>query len=832
MTLQLGTLLGPYEILAPLGAGGMGEVWKAKDTRLDRFVAVKVLPEHLAKHPESLARFKREAKAVAALNHSNITGIFDVGRQGDVAFLVMELLEGGSLRTHLQQGPMPVHMALEVGIQLAQGLAAAHEKGVIHRDLKPENLWLTLDGRLKILDFGLAKQITAMGPNSDSFEPTAAISPGHHTEKGIILGSLGYMSPEQVRGEIVDSRSDIFSFGVVLFEMLMGKRAFARDTASDTMAAILRDEPPYLEGTGKSIPLALRRIIDHCLEKAPPLRFHDAEDLAFTLGNARDLLFAQSPSFTPSPPQTIIRRLTHGRGMVEAARFIPGSREVVFSARWHGGDPEVYSLNPDALEPRSLGLKGASLVAVSTTGELAVKRNPRQWAYLEVGQLVRVTPGGSERIELQECLDADWLPDGSGLASIYSDVPSFWEATLDFFQSRLARCLGRAFWATRVSPQGGQLVLFEQSSPVKGDGRIVLIDREGRRTVLADLVGFTGLAWGPEGKEIWFGQHQSGSTSIWGMRPDGSKRLLMQQAGLLEVHDVSPDGKVLASLSMVSNGSMGLDAPDAGERELSWNDATETFDVSQDGTKLLLGAGGYGSSAADRRTVYLRDLKRSLTVRLGAGVSAFFTNGDRHVLTLSGLNQSVASIIPVDSGSAREVNTGGSRSLTFVLPTPQGTHAVIQDPEEWKLCDLATGHLKKFAGNDCTYFNGLNGVSPGGRSVLLGRTTGGWLDHPLFVFPIDGGEPVEVKGLQRGDIPARWTADGHSIYVFNRDGLPTYIHRIELATGERSHVRTIMPVNPSGMAGIRTLALTPDASFIAYNHTRKLSDLYLIEGLK
>ena len=158
MTLQLGTLLGPYEILAPLGAGGMGEVWKAKDTRLDRFVAVKVLPEHLAKHPESLARFKREAKAVAALNHSNITGIFDVGRQGDVAFLVMELLEGGSLRTHLQQGPMPVHMALEVGIQLAQGLAAAHEKGVIHRDLKPENLWLTLDGRLKILDFGLAKQ--------------------------------------------------------------------------------------------------------------------------------------------------------------------------------------------------------------------------------------------------------------------------------------------------------------------------------------------------------------------------------------------------------------------------------------------------------------------------------------------------------------------------------------------------------------------------------------------------------------------------------------------------------------------------------------------------
>ena len=194
MPLSPGVRLGPYEILSPLGAGGMGEVWKAKDTRLDRFVAVKVLPEHLAKNPEALARFEREAKAVAALNHPNILGIHDFATQGDTTYVVMELLEGESLSRRLEQGPIPPRKATELAIQMAQGLAAAHEKGVIHRDLKPDNLWITKEGRLKILDFGLAKQLPSMGVGSDSFVPTAAIQVGHNTERGMILGTLGYMS--------------------------------------------------------------------------------------------------------------------------------------------------------------------------------------------------------------------------------------------------------------------------------------------------------------------------------------------------------------------------------------------------------------------------------------------------------------------------------------------------------------------------------------------------------------------------------------------------------------------------------------------------------------
>ena len=214
MTLAAGTKLGPYEILAAIGAGGMGEVYKAKDTRLDRLVAIKVLPEELAKNPDSLARFEREAKAVAALNHPNITGIFDIGRVDDTAYAVMELLEGESLRDRLLQGPLTPRKAIELAVQMAHGLAAAHDKGVIHRDLKPDNLWITTEGRLKILDFGLAKQMAPGGHGSQSFLATQAVSPGHvlNTGEGIILGTMGYMSPEQVRGDTVDARTITFNY--------------------------------------------------------------------------------------------------------------------------------------------------------------------------------------------------------------------------------------------------------------------------------------------------------------------------------------------------------------------------------------------------------------------------------------------------------------------------------------------------------------------------------------------------------------------------------------------------------------------------------------------
>src|SRR5438445_1963232 len=280
MTLAAGALLGPYEILSPLGAGGMGEVYRAKDPRLGRDVAIKVLPASFSQDTERLRRFEQEAKAAGVLNHPNITAVYDIGQHDGAPYVVQELLEGETLRSELAGGRFSSRKAIDYALQIAQGLAAAHEKGIVHRDLKPENVFVTRDGRLKILDFGLAKLTHAKeGSPDQTTQPTATLG----TEPGVVLGTLGYMSPEQLRGRPADARSDIFSFGAILYEMLSGKRAFRGDSAADTMSAILRDDPPDLSLTDQNISPSLERIVRHCLEKNPEQRFQSARDLAFDL---------------------------------------------------------------------------------------------------------------------------------------------------------------------------------------------------------------------------------------------------------------------------------------------------------------------------------------------------------------------------------------------------------------------------------------------------------------------------------------------------------------------------------------------------------------------
>src|SRR5580698_2713591 len=282
MTLSSGMKLGPYEVVSMIGAGGMGEVYRARDARLGREVAIKVLSESFARDPERLRRFEQEARAVAALNHPNILALYDIGSQNGSPYRVSELLEGQSLREMLQGGPVPARRAGDYAVQIASGLAAAHEKGIVHRDLKPENLFITKDGRAKILDFGLAKltQPAASGPaGSDGLTVTS--SP---TMAGVVMGTAGYMSPEQVRGEAADHRTDIFAFGAVLYEMTSGQRAFRRDTAAETMTAILREDPPDLADGIRLVSPALDRIVRRCMEKQPEQRFQSAQDLAFALG--------------------------------------------------------------------------------------------------------------------------------------------------------------------------------------------------------------------------------------------------------------------------------------------------------------------------------------------------------------------------------------------------------------------------------------------------------------------------------------------------------------------------------------------------------------------
>jgi len=336
VSLAAGTRLGPYEIVSPLGAGGMGEVYRAKDSKLDRDVAIKVLPESVASNPDMLARFEREAKAVAALSHPNILSIFDYGSQDGVAYAVMELLSGQTLRDRLDSGPLPQKQAVDFAMQVARGLSAAHERGIIHRDLKPENVFVTKDGHVKILDFGLAKRTE---PKAEG--ETSAPTQSKGTEPGTVMGTMGYMSPEQVRGLPVDHRSDIFSFGTILYEMLSGRRAFKRETASDTMAAIMRDEPPEMTESGRNIPVALDHVLRHCLEKDPGNRFQTAKDIAFALSEASGSTSASSstsgaqPVFPGSAPRRVVIPVA---AAVVAAMIVAG---VYLEKRSSGPNPST-----------------------------------------------------------------------------------------------------------------------------------------------------------------------------------------------------------------------------------------------------------------------------------------------------------------------------------------------------------------------------------------------------------------------------------------------------------------------------------------------------------
>jgi serine/threonine protein kinase len=450
MSLQAGARLGHYEILSPLGAGGMGEVYKARDARLDRYVAVKVLPEHLASSPDALARFEREAKAVAALNHPSILGIHDFAAHGETSYVVMEMLEGESLRTRLEQGPLTPREATELAIQMAQGLAAAHEKGVVHRDLKPANLWVTKEGRLKILDFGLAKQVPATGAGSDSREPTA-ISPGP-TEKGRILGTLGYMSPEQVRGESVDARSDIFSFGVVLFEMLTGRKAFARDTASDTMAAILRDDPLEDLPASRPVPPNLQRVVAHCLEKKPGRRFQGAADLGFALESALGDSSSAGVPGGPVPARRARPRLPAiavgalclllGAGLAWVLHTPPEpASSVAIRLVTYSGHDTSPAVSPDgktiAFTSDRDGRPRIWLKQLKGGGEMALTAGPDDFprfspdgtsvlfVHSEGGRrnsLHRITLLGNDPHKIvEDAEDGDWSPDGKQIAFVRFD---------------------------------------------------------------------------------------------------------------------------------------------------------------------------------------------------------------------------------------------------------------------------------------------------------------------------------------------------------------------------------------------------------------------------
>ena len=870
MPLSPGERLGPYEIIAPLGAGGMGEVYKAKDTRLDRFVAVKVLPAQLAKDPDLLARFDREAKSVAGLNHPNILALHDFERHGDLAYAVMELLEGESLRARLTQGPLPPRKAVELAIQLARGLSAAHEKGVVHRDLKPENLWLTNDGRLKILDFGLAKQVfKAEGPLHSQLATEVFGSGGAGTtEQGMVLGTVGYMSPEQVRGETVDARTDIFSFGAVLYEMLTGSRAFARNSATETLAAILRDDPPEPEPSGLAISTGLLRIIHHCLEKNPGQRFRSAHDVAFALENlssgsgvtsvesqaaprsrttrgapALAALLAVAAGLTgwvlrggaPSPP--VFHRLTFEQGTVENARFGPDGKTVLYSARWKGGPPTLYSIPAGGLESQRLNVESSTLLAVSKDNELAVVLSPLLTYGLYPGNLARVpASGGGARAIEPSVLAADWNPLSGELAAVTVKRADW---TLESPPGKALRSAAGIDYP-RFSARDGSLAFFENHVglgwpllPRPGD--IVVLDPSGQSHVLATGRRCTGLAWSSNGEEVWFSEWTDGRRSTLSAASlSGKVRTIWSGPGHVALQDIAADGRALVQTRQIQDGVLVLEEAATREQDLSIYDGTFSIDFTPDRRAILVNERGAGGGPEG--SVFLAPLDGSLPTKLSKGRAEALSPDGKLVLVGTAERRDQYMLVPTGSGPSTVVDLSGIASNQIGRFLPDGNRFVFQGAAEGKPIRLYLMERgKREAPRPVTVegtlvWQGGNPVSPDGKRLFFLRDLGA--DAVDEIVSIDDGAVIPIAGKEPRDIPIRWTADGRGIYVFKREGLPVRIFRLDPWTGKKEFVKEFMPADPGGISGMSSVTMSADAKMFAFNYRRRISELFLVEGLK
>jgi tRNA A-37 threonylcarbamoyl transferase component Bud32 len=534
-----GERLGSYEIIAAIGAGGMGEVYHARDTALGRDVAIKVLPPGFTGDAERLRRFVQEAQAAAALDHPNILAIYQIGQHGNAPYIVSELLKGSTIRDLLRNGPLPVRKAVDYAIQTARGLAAAHDKGIVHRDLKPDNLFVTADGRVKILDFGVAKLLIP--------EASADRTMSVNTGEGTVLGTVGYMSPEQVRGQVVDARSDVFSLGAVLYEMLSGRRAFQKDSSADTVAAVLNEDPPELTSADRAIPPILERTLRRCLEKSPQERFQSARDVAFALEDlssvsSHHVAIPDAPAAKRRPRAafvalaTAIGVLTVGvagvaigrwdrtetaqptfqpipfrRGTLLSARFAPAGDTIVYGAAWDGKPPETFAVTGTSPESRPLGFPNTDIYGISAKGELALSYRTTDPFPPTAGVLAEVPLlGGAAPREINKGVEyADWAPDGSMAVTIDAGIGD----RLEYPIGNTLYEINGPIHMIRVSADGALVAFYE---PQEKGLAIATIDKAKKRTTLTTgWRAIDGLAWSPDGNEIWFSA--KGPEAGWGV---------------------------------------------------------------------------------------------------------------------------------------------------------------------------------------------------------------------------------------------------------------------------------------------------------------------------
>jgi Tol biopolymer transport system component len=861
MTIAAGSRLGPYEVISLLGAGGMGEVWRARDSRLAREVAIKVLPASFSNDADRLRRFEQEAKAAGLLNHPNITAVYDIGSHEGAPYVVSELLEGETLRAVLSGGRLSPRKAIDYALQMAHGLAAAHEKGIVHRDLKPENLFVTKDGRVKILDFGLAKLTHA---EEGSGQQTNLQTATAGTEPGVVLGTLGYMAPEQVRGRPADVRSDIFSFGAILYEMLSGKRAFHGDSAADTMSAILREDPPDLSLTNQNLPPGLERIVRHCLEKNPEQRFQSAHDLAFDLESlsglstpgARPVAAKPGPSRRgllgaaavvavlsaaiaasylagrraerrSAPAGPSFSQLTFRQQPIFKARFAPDGKTIVFSAATKGNTPEIFSLRPDYPGATARGLPGVHLLAISSKGELAVLTRARYIAHnLFDGTLARMPlEGAAPREILEGVREADWTPDGADLA-IIRDVNG--KDRLEFPAGKVL-CEASGYMSDpRFSPKGDRIAFFEH--PVKYDDRglVAVVDLSGKKTVLSEgYWGEEGLAWSPDGEEVLFSAGTAyNNFKIYAVTLSGRRRIASDSAGGLTIHDAGAGGRWLVTRDDFFRKMFVLPPGEKDERELSWLDLSEPIALSPDGKTLLFTeeSGSVGVNYA----VCLRGTDGSAVVRLGEGSAADLSPDGKWALAIVPASPQQLVLYPTGAGEKRRLESGGLVSYDSGQFLPDGRRLLV--------CGAETGravrcYIQEIAGGKprpVTPEGTSQGfASPDGASILVRSGAGA-----LLLYPSAGGEPRAVPGTTPEDHVLRWGAGGRSLVLFRGSQVPVHSERLDLATGRREPLRTFGTAETAGALRIGTFALTDDGKSYAYSYGYQLSHLFVVEGAR
>jgi serine/threonine protein kinase/Tol biopolymer transport system component len=847
---MVGRKLGSYEVVEKLGEGGMGEVWRARDARLNRSVAVKVLPAGMADDPARRQRFEQEARALAALNHPNVVAVYDVGQSDGQAYLVSELVDGESLRKLIERGPVSGRKLIDIAVQSAEGIAAAHSLGIIHRDLKPENIMLTRDGRVKVLDFGLAKQNLAGGEEA----ATVLLS-----QPGMVFGTVGYMSPEQVRGEPVDARSDLFSLGCVIYELTAGRRPFEGKSVADTMSAILTQDPEPLSG-----PPALDAIVRRCVEKDPARRFQSASDLAFAL---RSLSGTSGSVMTPavvaqrrwprwmlwpvsglavlillvlgyyagtrrSLPPPKFQRITFREGRVSSARFAPDGHSVLYSANWDGGPNRVYWAAPGNPESLDLGFGDASLLSISSKGDAAFLVGP----FLPDGSgtLSRNSiSGGQPRQLLEHVLLADWSPDGSELA-VVRRVEG---------KNRLEYPVGNVLFETvwgpfniRVSPDG-RLVAFttyDNGSSIA----VYSVDRNGGKPKRLGVVSgqttsveASSLCWTHDGKEIWF---RSFDTSDWNtihaIGLSGKQRVAARFPGRVALFDIAADGRMLFSSDTGRMGIRALSPGAAEERDASILDAAQLRGISEDGSVLL--ANTSGESGGAKGSIYFRRLDGSAPVRLGDGVAFALSPEGKWLTGYSSRDVSLRKFIlmPTGPGETLEITIPslGRGAIVGWLGSDETylVEGMLPNEKSWRFFswNRRTGELRPLTPE---IPDGFPVVSPDRRHFMTSCGDSEWC-----FYSTESGGRMDVECLTPHDRPIGWRADNQSVYVMthhDQNGtMPISI--IDIQTGQRTPWKVLRP--PMAVDEVSNPFITPDGRAYAYNFTYVRSQLYLGEGVR